>query len=241
MRSVLRLSSLASALVGVAYLLSALAFLIQPSVLRGAGSRHELWLVLGEGSLPHLAVHWLSSAAGVLGLAVVPGALRLVRSHSEGLALWASALAYLGFAVTARSHLMEVEFDLRVAPLYSALSGDTQAAVPLIAGLALDTPHGFLTFGGVGFWILVISSLGYRSQQIPRIAAYIGYAAATSFLAGVVGFSLALRPLATLGIGLGGLILVPAWFVWLGLVLHRKAQHSLGPGRIENDVTDADR
>lgn len=230
MASVLGFGGTASVAVGVAYLLSALAFLAQPPSLRGAGSPHEFWLALGEAPGAHLALHWISAAVGVLGLAVVPACLRLVRSRSEGLVLWASALAYLGFAVTARSHLMEVEFDLRVAPVYAALAPGTQASVPLIAGLALDVPHGWLTLGGIGFWVFAISWLGVRSQRITRGLGYLGYALAASFFASTIGFSLLLLPLVTLGIGVGGLVLAPAWFIWLGLVLRRQAR---GLGREE--------
>jgi hypothetical protein len=224
MAALLRFGGTASVAVGSLYLLSALAFLAQPPALRGLGSPHEFWVALGEGAASHLALHWLSAAVGVLGLAVVPACLRLVRGQSEGLALWASTLAYVGFAVTARSHLMEVEFDLRVAPVYVTLAPAAQEVVPLIAGLALDVPHGWLTLGGIGFWVLAISWLGVRSQSLPRALGYLGYALAASFLAAVIGFSFLWLPLVTLGIGLGGLVLAPAWFVWLGLVLRGRAQ-----------------
>ncbi|MDJ0788081.1 MAG: hypothetical protein QNK05_14825 [Myxococcota bacterium] len=224
MASVLRLGGLASMCVGAAYLLSAAAFLAQPPVLRGAGSPHEFWLALAEGSTPHLALHWFSALSGILGLAVVPAVLRLVRDEAEGLALWASALAYVGFAVTARSHLMEVEFDLRVAPLYATLAPETQATVPLIAGLALDVPHGWLTMGGIGFWVFAVSWLGLRAESLSRGLVYLGFALATAFLAAVVGFSFLLLPLVTLGVGLGGLVLAPVWFVWLGFALRDRAR-----------------
>ena len=227
MVSVLQLGGVASGLVGVAYLFSALAFLAQPAALRGAASPHDFWLALNDDPAAHLALHWFSATAGVLGLAVVPAVLRLVRRQSDGLALWSSALAYLGFAVTARSHLMEVEFDMRVGPVYGTLAPDVQAAVPLVAGLALDVPHGWLTLGGIGLWVLLVSWLGFTSTHLPRGLAMLGFALAAGFVVSVVGFSFGLMPLVTLGIGVGGLVLAPAWFIWLGLALYREARSAV--------------
>ena len=222
MHSVFRLAGPASILTGVAYFLAALAFLAQPPALRGAGSPDAFWAALASGAPSHLALHWASAAAGVLGLAVVPAALRLTRSQSEGWALWASAVAYIGFAVTARSHLMEVELDLRVAPLYLALAPETKAAVPLVAGLALDVPHGWLTLGGIGFWVLVICILGSRAGTLPHPLCWLGYGVTAGFALAVAGFSLSILPLVSLGVGLGGGLLAPAWFVWFGLSLRRQ-------------------
>ena len=225
--SVLRVGALAAFGVGLAYLLSAVAFLAQAPVLRGAGTPHEFWMALAAGAPAHLAVHWLSAVAGLLGLAVVPAAWRLARSRDgagEGWSVFASALAAVGFAVTARSHLMEVELDLRVAPLYPDLPPDAQAVVPLVAGLALDVPHGWLTLGGIGVWVVVVSALGARNGRLPRALAALGHALGACFLAAVVGFSALWLPLVTVGIGVGGTLLAPAWFAALGVTLRRRAR-----------------
>lgn len=224
MHNLLRFGGTLSILTGAAYLASAVAFLVQPDALRGAETPDAFWTALAAGAPSHLLVHWTSAAAGVLGLGVVPAAHRLVRSDAEGWALWAAALAYLGFAVTARSHLMEVEFDLRVAPLYLGLAPETKAAVPLVAGLALDVPHGWLTFAGIGFWVLVVSLLGARSGVVARPLALLGCGLAATFLAAALGFSLRLFPLVTLGIGLGGAVLAPLWFAGFGVMLRRTAE-----------------
>ena len=227
MDSVLRLGGSASVLAGVAYLSSAVAFLAQPPGLRGAASPDAFWTELAAGSLAHLAVHWTSAVAGIAGLAVAPATLRLVRERSEGWALFATALAYLGFAVTARSHLMEVEFDLRVAPQYLALAPATRAAVPIVAGLALDVPHGWLTLGGVGLWVFVVSALARPSGALPGWLCWLGFATAAAFAAAVAGFSLLLLPLVTLGVGLGGALLAPLWFVGLGVALRSAASRGI--------------
>ncbi|MFQ5521069.1 MAG: hypothetical protein ACE5FK_06710, partial [Candidatus Methylomirabilia bacterium] len=138
---------------------------------------------------------------------------------NEGWVGWTTALAYLGFAVNARSHFMEVAFDRKIIPMYQASDLATQKAVHVVAGLALDIPDGFLTYGGIGLWVLVVSALALREAKLPKLLSYVGVATAISYLLGVVGYSLLIRQLIVISIGLGGLILAPIWYIWIGIRL----------------------
>jgi hypothetical protein len=91
----------------------------------------------------------------------------------------------------------------------------------VVAGLALDVPDGVLTYGAVGIWIAVVSALAARRGALPRPFAYLGFAAAVALLTGVVGYGLLLRPFIVTAVGVGGFVLVPAWFVWAGVLLRR--------------------
>lgn len=220
MDSVTRLGSTASVLVGACYLATAVAYLAQPPAMLGAGTPEEFWTLMAQGAPAHLFLHGSMALAGVLGLAVVPAVARRLRSQNEGWALWASALAYLAFAVTARSHLMELEFDLRVAPQYLELPSQTRAAVPLIAGLALDS-YGFLTLGGLGLWTLLVGVLGLRGGLFPKALCLVGVAFAIATGLAVVGFTLQIPSLMKFAVALAGVGLAPIWFVGLGLALRR--------------------
>jgi hypothetical protein len=92
----------------------------------------------------------------------------------------------------------------------------------VVAGLALDVPDGVLTYGAVGIWIAVVSALAARQRTLPRSFTYLGCAAAGVLLAGVVGYGLLLRPVSVIAVGAGGFVLVPAWFVWAGVLLRRR-------------------
>jgi len=54
----------------------------------------------------------------IVGLAAVPAISHSVFAQNRGLVRWSGALAMLGFAVNARSHLMEVAFDRKIIPFY---------------------------------------------------------------------------------------------------------------------------
>jgi hypothetical protein len=71
--------------------------------------------------------------------------------------------------------------------------------------------------------IALISSLTLRQQQLPRLFAYLGFATTAVLLAGLVGYGLLLRSFIVIAVGVGGFLLVRAWFVWAGLLLQRSA------------------
>jgi hypothetical protein len=221
--SLSRMGSLAAFGVAAAYLASALAAGLMPPALQGRPDvgPHEFWTVLSQRPHAHLAFHWAFVAAGLCGLGAVPAISRRVFEASPGAVLWSGGAAWLGFATLARSHLMEVAFDRKVIPHYAAATPAYQEAVHVAAGLALDVPDGVLTYGAIGAWLACVSALGLRSGRLPRGACWLGLAAAAVYLAGVIGYGLHVRPLIVLAVGLGGALLAPAWFSWLGLVLRR--------------------
>ncbi|MFQ6021422.1 MAG: hypothetical protein ACE5NW_01765 [Acidiferrobacterales bacterium] len=178
---------------------------------------HEFWVVLSQNPTAHLALHWAWAAGGIIGLAAVPAISQLVRAGNEGWVHWGSALAYLGFAVNARSHFMEVAFDRKIIPIYLQSDPATQKAVHVVAGLALDIPDGLITYGGIGLWVFVVSVLALRTRILPRLLCYVGILTAISYWLGVVGYTFLIQPLVVISIGLGGLILAPIWYIWIGL------------------------
>jgi hypothetical protein len=137
--------------------------------------------------------------------------------------MWSGAAAALGFAVLARSHLMEVAFDRRVIERYAEADAAFQQAVHVVAGLALDVPDGLLTYGAIGAWVAVVSVLAQRSRALPAPLCILGFATAAAYFAGVAGYALAIHPLIVLSVGLGGFVLAPAWYAWLAVILGRQA------------------
>jgi hypothetical protein len=183
---------------------------------------HEFWLALSRDPTAHLAFHWAWVAAGLFGIGAVPAISALVWRVHRGAVLWSASAALLGFAVLARSHLMEVAFDRRVIPLYATADAAYQQAVHVTASLALDVPDGVLTYGAIGVWMLVVSALGLRGRVIPRWICALGLAAGALSLAGMVGYTFKVRALVVAAVGVGGAVVAPAWFASLGLLLRRR-------------------
>jgi hypothetical protein len=231
--SIRRLGALASIGVAACYLGSGVSALLMPPELQARPdvSPHEFWMVLSGEPTAHLFFHWTWVAAGLFGLGAVPAISLMVWRVHAGATLWSGLAALLGFAVNARSHLMEAAWDRRIIPHYQDADPAFQQAVHVVAGLALDVPDGVLTYGAVGVWIGVVSALALRSDGLPRPFAHLGFVAAGALVAGMVGYALLVRPLVVLSIGGGNFLFVPAWFMWAGYLLwHHAAPH---PGAAE--------
>ena len=226
-----RTGALAAFGVAASYLASGVCAVLMPPELQGRPeiAAHVFWSVLSRDPAAHLAFHAAWVAAGLFGLAAVPVLSAAVWRAHPGAALWSGAAAWLGFAVLARSHLMELAFDRKIIPLYERATPAFQEAVHVAAGLALDVPDGLLTYGLVGAWIAVVSALARRAGA-PRAFALLGFAAGGALLAGCAGYALRQRPLLVLSVGAGGFALVPAWFVWAGLRLRASGDWRRGAG-----------
>ena len=206
--SIARVGSAAAFGVALAYFASGVCAVLMPAELQGRPdiTPHEFWTVLVQHPTAHLAYHASWVVAGFCGLAAV---------------LWSGSAAWLGFAVLARSHLMELAFDRKVIPHYLEAGPAYQEAVHVVAGLALDVPDGFLTYGAIGAWVACTSALALRARLLPRPLCVLGFVAALTYLAGVLGYTFSYHPFIVLSVGVGGFVVVPAWFAGLGLALRR--------------------
>jgi hypothetical protein len=191
-------------------------------------SAHEFWMVLSSDPTAHMAYHWTFVVGGFAGLALVPSAFLLTKSANLGWAIFGGAIGALGFTVNIRSHLMEIAFDQKIIPIYQTADAATQKAVHVAAGLALDVPDGFLTFGGIGFWILVVSVLAFRVPTIPRWFSVFGVLVALSYWAGTLGYVLLNQQFLIFSLGVGGLVLAPAWYLAVGRQIRRAANAEQG-------------
>src|SRR5262245_44838780 len=223
--SISRTGSVAAFGVALAYLASGVCAVSMPPELQGRPDigPHEFWTVLVQHPTAHLAFHAAWVAAGLCGIAAVPAISRLVWRAQPGAVLWSGGAAWLGFAVLARSHLMELAFDRKVIPHYLVDGPAYQAAVHVAAGLALDVPDGVLTYGALGVWAACVSALGLRAGLLSRRLCWLGFAAALAYLAGWLRYTLLFRPFIVLAVGVGGFVVVPAWFAGLGFTLRRAA------------------
>ena len=229
--TIAKTGSVAALGVALSYLASSLCAVLMPPELQGRPdvTPHQFWMVLSQHPLAHLAFHWSWVAAGLFGLGAVPAISLVVWPVNRGAVLWSGAAAFCGFAVLARSHLMEVAFDLRVIPQYQHAEPAFQQAVHVVAGLALDVPDGVLTYGAIGAWVVTVSSLAARARLLPRPLCVLGYATGLVYFAGVLGYTFLVHWLLVLSFGLGGFLLAPIWYGWVGFILREGAgTHAAG-------------
>ena len=136
--------------------------------------------------------------------------LRL-RPAEEGFALWALLLALVGAA----GSMIHGGFDL------ARLVGPP--TLPTEIANAVD-PRGLLTFGVAGVAVFVFASLIRRGGGLPRGLGVLGMVAGGLLILIYLGRLIIFDPsnpvLLTAAV-LGGLVVTPAWYVWLGIALRR--------------------
>ena len=223
-RSVLRLGGLFSLIVGLSFVGATLAAALMPAELQANPeiTEHEFWSILANDPTAHLTMHWVFALAGIAGLGVVPAAAIWIWDRSAGFAgllLWSSTVGILGFAVLARSHLMEVAFDVKVLTNYVESGNAYQQAVHVVAGLALDVPDGLLTLGGIGLWIMTLSINAYTSQKAGILFLFCGLSAAVGLWIGVFGYMAMNQTMIVVSFVGGTLLLAPLWHVLLAAKL----------------------
>lgn len=197
---------------------------MMPKSLQARAEPAEFWKVLCENPTAHLSLHWTYAAFGLLGLGTIPALYQFVAPENQAWAWYAGALGFVGLAVTARSHLLEVAWDRHVISRYPDADHAYRQGVHVVAGYALDVPDGFLQHGAVGAWALISSILMLQGTSLPVGLAWLGIVTAGLALVTVAGYMTAVAErssaprLVTAGVGLGTLAQA-AWLIWLGIEL----------------------
>jgi len=214
-----KLGGLCAILTGISYILIGAIFLLLPAD-QQPGSDLALFFpsIIRDPTL--ISLYYLIFALGaVLALGALPAISEAVRPLSEGWARWAANLAYLGFAVTALDFFRFWSIQAYRASVFVGGDASTQAAIDA-TGQGLD-PQGWLGFGGVGVWVLVVSLLAIRANVWPRTLSYLGIAVAVMYWLVVVSNVFGIDILLSIVAGFGGVILAPIWYIWVGLLLRR--------------------
>jgi Domain of unknown function (DUF4386) len=156
---------------------------------------------------------------GIFGVGAVAALSRLVATDRAGWLRWAGTIATVGFAVTAVSQFLTIERLPRVADAFVSGDAATQTALAAVWKSTLD-PYALFGFGGVGFWILVLSALGLRERNRLRPLWSLGIA--VGILYALVPFGQLLEvPSLIVFTGAAGGILAAVWYLWAGSVAAR--------------------
>jgi hypothetical protein len=217
--SVLRVGGLAALALAVATALAAIIYLLLPAEQRAVVTAAEILPSVAAGAPLLMTEFYVGALTGVFGLALVPAVKRLVGPGDEGWLGWASALAYVGYAVTIVGFLLSAARLPGIAQAYAAGDEAVRAALQPLWRSSIDQ-NALLTYGAVGVWIVVASVLGRRHGRIASRLSWLGIAAGVLAWLGPLGSLVKLPEAVVLFVALGGLLLV-VWYGWIGLTLLR--------------------
>jgi hypothetical protein len=205
---------------GILYLLIGVTYLLLPADQKQTSALDKFLLSFAQNPTTQIIQWWAFALSGLIGIAVVLAVSESVRSANEGWVRWTSTLANLGFAVVAVNNFRNIAYQPGIARAYMEGDAVTRAAIEVGGPFGLD-PQGWLTFGAVGLWVLIVSLLSLRVGTWPKLLTYAGIATALAYWLIVIGFVSNQETLFTIGAALGGIILAPIWYIWTGLKLRQ--------------------
>lgn len=205
---------------GVAYLATGVFFFLDPSRVEEAGSA-AYWEILAEARPGRLAFVAAFACTGFFALGVIGPVGRLLQPSTGGLASglveWAMVLAYLGYGVNTVSYVRLLGGESRRAAAFAEGDEAVREAIQSFS-LVLDA-DGWLTFGGIGVFFAIINLAALRTGRWPHTLALVGLASAIASWTALVGFLLDNDALLSVAAGLGGVVLAPIWWLWIGRIL----------------------
>jgi hypothetical protein len=217
-----KLGGTCSILTGVAFVVVVVVYLLLPPEQQDACGCPDRFLAsLAHNSTAYVVDYAVLGLYPLLAIAAVLAISATVRAGHDGWVRWTSTLAIVGLVVTAIDAIRHAALDPTKATAYVQGDAAVKAALTVPGALQGLDPQGWLRYGASGLWILVVSLLALRGGTWPRPLAFAGIGVALLallLLGGQVAQSQSL--LAIVG-GAGGVILLPLWYVWLGLRLRQ--------------------
>lgn len=214
-----KLGGFAALIVGVLYLLTVVIVLLSPP-----GENAVVDHVTYMNRL--VAVHYILGFIGVLGIMVVlaiSNSLEKFTIASEWYS-YTKIMAIIGFSLLAINNFRQVGLDHELSHEAMMKGGVVLDTIVMSwAGLVELSPQGWLDFGFVGIWILTVGFFTVKNLN-RNIISIFGILGGTCFILTVLGNVTGISVLVMIGMGLGGLIIVPLWFISFGILLIKRDQ-----------------
>lgn len=209
-----KLSGISAILVGVFYISTVIIVLMSPpgenAVLDHVNYMNQL-----------MAVHYILGFLGVLGIMVTLTLSRTIEEltlHSEWYP-FTKIMAIIGFALLAINNLRQTGLDHELSHEAVHKGGEILETVVISwAGLVELSPQGWLDFGFVGLWIFTFGVITLKRKK-QKLVSILGMLSGSCLIITVIGNVTGISILVQIGMGLGGLLLVPAWFIYNGILL----------------------
>ncbi len=163
-----KVGGICSILVGISYIVVGITYLLRPAEQRPGADPVAFLTSFAQNPLMSTLMYWAFALGAVFAIAAVLAVSEMVLSLGEGWVRWTSNLAVIGFAVTTLNNFRYLAYYPSLATAYA--TGDAAAKAAAASSqsvLALD-PYGWLIFGGVGLWFLVINLLALGGNTWPK-------------------------------------------------------------------------
>lgn len=176
---------------------------------------------MAHNSTQYTVAGGVFALGSLFAIAAVLAIAASVRSANAGWVMWTTTLAIIGTAVNAVDAIRRVSLDPARATAYVQGDAAVKAALTVPGALQGVDPQAWLKAGVFGVWVLVVSLLALRGGTWPKVLAFVGIGVAIVAWLTVVGEVAQTQSLFVILAGAGGIIVIPLWYIWLGLRLRR--------------------
>lgn len=219
--SFIKAAGIIAIIIGILYLLIGVNYLFMPGAQKEYLSP-EFWPSFAEQSISGNIQSIAFALIGFLALGLIPIITKLAGGEISSFLRWMMLLGVLGFAVHAVEEIRTMALAARIADAYVNGDAGIKSAIGALGLQHIDPLHIF-KFGLVGLWIFVVNLYGLSKKTLPSILCIIGIIGAVAFWIDLVGNVFQAVPLITIA-AIIAIIVGPVWYIWMGIVITRKAQ-----------------
>jgi hypothetical protein len=231
--SMRKIGGICSIILGISYIMVGVFHTLSPIEHRISSGPQVFFPAIASGFSFSTLVTVSFALGAVVALAAIPAIADRFSGFNRGLVTWTRNLALLGYGTLAINEFTLFARWPALARAYVEGEAATRAAISAQPLLLLD-PHGWLSFGAVGTFIFVVSALALKHSATPRLLGITGLLGGALLWFSLVGFILKNELILSIAAGFGGTIVIPVFYIWSGLILHRTGEGKLeNPGRQE--------
>jgi hypothetical protein len=217
--SFFRVGWISALAVGILFLMVGVThFLLPLEQLRGGrGIDEAFFLSLAKHSLVFSLHYWLVVLLELFSIAVILAFFKVISSTHKGVALWVTVIGIIGTALSLVDFASVGVKAPRIAHQFSSYTANEKAAA-LIIGLPHVDPC-FLSWVLSGIWFLVCNWLALRNKLLPRYLCYVGILGSCLSILIFLGSTIQKQRIVDIGVGMGGLIIAPIWYIWFAFAI----------------------
>jgi hypothetical protein len=224
--SMRKVGGICSIILGISYLMVGIFHTLSPIEHRISSGPDVFLPAIASGFSFSTLVTWSFAIGAVVALAAIPAIADHFMIYNRGLVSWTRNLALLGYGSLAVNEFTLLARWPALASAYVEGDAATRAAISAQPLLLLD-PHGWLSFGAVGAFILLVSFLALKHSATPRLLGMTGLLGGVLFWFSLAGFILENELILTIAAGFGGTVVIPIFYIWSGLLLRREKERAL--------------
>jgi hypothetical protein len=216
-----KLGAACAILAGASDLAAAMIFYRLPPEQSSAWGSQAFYQSVAQSSVSLQATYFLSAVYVLLAIGVVIAVSERVKPAHPFLVNWAGVLAIIGFAIAALQNVTDWYQIPSLAQRYMQADPELRRLIEATGMAGRIDPDHWLQLLCLGFWFLVVHGLALRHGLLPKglagLGLVMGGGAWLAFSAGVAGN----MSLYALILVLALVVILPAWFFWLAVVLWR--------------------